>query len=1212
MDWSKVKKEHVDQAIKKFIEDKPEHPEPRSYYLMYEGEKLPSKYIRGMAYSIATGEEFSLSGFSGGTETVNFFKKYGYTVEQVSGDDTEDKYSVNDAVWIAAALLAAEKYTTNPNATREDMFFKQSDIVKKAQSLITSKVDSARVSWWVNADNEKHTQNYLRADSTVDPTARRLSMMDEFSDKTYPIGLSMSDEFDMDGLMMTMEELFFFVKEQYPEVIKKMATIDIDYKGVLDYLGSNQEVPYSNPEAAGLDSAEKDRLLKVKEKGQAAVAEMKKMAARCGHLFGLDKCLPISWLDGSNTKTRKYLWAQMKYKDYAANPTSVSLFVEKNNGVTRYRISLEIKNDGTDKKTMATYHSHLDIPKEDGMVYVSGSNEWGNPSVITDTADVIKAKIDSGDIRKVQLCVYVEPADGKTNEQYDADIMAAVKKIIPYYEHVIGKTAAPSNGRAWLLTWNPASWDWTNYKAWCKDTKLGNKFVEPWTCASKQPAVGDEIFLIKTGSKPRGILAHGYVAKGAYEADHYDPEKAAAGVKSNHIDAEYDWIQDYDSEPILMQDDLKIKLPDQQWSPMGSGIEIKSSVLPELRKMWLELIGKKNEDATYWPSLEEYDPGITKEKWVELLNDPDVTDEDNLRMFKMMLELGGESTCANLAEIYGGSAGSYNNWGRIFGERVHRKTNCPLCVDGDRQRYYTIPFVGRYVVEKSKRRYSWKFRSELEEALKEMDLSHIDLTTDEESVIAYDKNMILYGPPGTGKTYSTAIYAVAICDQLDLDSVKAMDYDEVMIRYRELLAAGRVAFTTFHQSYGYEEFIEGIKPVLDGGSDIGYTIEDGVFKSFCHSAIRINHQEIPKYASVWGVRYDTYKNWKEEPTIKQECFDKGIIQFDFKTTEEELMLRFKNDVRIGDYVVLHLKDSRVDAIGKVTGDAVCDDSKEKFKWSRTVEWIVSNVDIDLREANRGKNFHNFELACMGNITPLSLLKSIPGNENIDVDVRLPYVFVIDEINRGNISKIFGELITLIEDTKREGMDEQAAAVLPYSGESFSVPANVYILGTMNTADRSIALMDTALRRRFQFVEMMPDADVLRDIGADKVDDLDVAAMLEKINERITFLYDREHTIGHAFFTKLAKAPTIETLKAIFEKSVIPLLQEYFYEDYQKIQLVLGDNGKTDPSTKFILDEEVKVKNIFKGNADDVVDLPDKKYTINADAFDNLESYKQII
>ena len=133
------------------------------------------------------------------------------------------------------------------------------------------------------------------------------------------------------------------------------------------------------------------------------------------------------------------------------------------------------------------------------------------------------------------------------------------------------------------------------------------------------------------------------------------------------------------------------------------------------------------------------------------------------------------------------------------------------------------------------------------------------------------------------------------------------------------------------------------------------------------------------------------------------------------------------------------------------------------------------------------------------------------------------------------------------------MDEEVSAVLPYSGERFSIPSNVYILGTMNTADRSIALMDTALRRRFQFEEMMPDADVLRAIGADHVEDLDVAAMLEKINERITFLYDREHTIGHAFFTKLADSPTIETLQSIFEKSVIPLLQEYFYEDYQKIQ-----------------------------------------------------------
>lgn len=338
----------------------------------------------------------------------------------------------------------------------------------------------------------------------------------------------------------------------------------------------------------------------------------------------------------------------------------------------------------------------------------------------------------------------------------------------------------------------------------------------------------------------------------------------------------------------------------------------------------------------------------------------------------------------------------------------------------------------------------------------------------------FDKNLILYGPPGTGKTYNSVIYAVAICDGKSVDELT--DYDAVMARYDELKKAGRIAFTTFHQSYGYEEFIEGIKPIIDENKqDIGYTIEPGVFKEFCENA----------------------------------------------------------------------------------KSAVC----------------TKNDDF------------------------------------IDAE---PHVFIIDEINRGNISKIFGELITLIENTKRSGMPEAASAILPYSGDEFSVPANVYILGTMNTADRSIALMDTALRRRFQFIENMPDSDVLRKIHADKVEDLDVAAMLDKINERITFLYDREHTIGHAFFTGLKDDASIETLQSIFEKSVIPLLQEYFYEDYQKIQLVLGDNAKSDDSLKFVLDKKVIAKNIFKGNVEDVIDLPEKQYLINRKAFENINSYKEIL
>ena len=203
---------------------------------------------------------------------------------------------------------------------------------------------------------------------------------------------------------------------------------------------------------------------------------------------------------------------------------------------------------------------------------------------------------------------------------------------------------------------------------------------------------------------------------------------------------------------------------------------------------------------------------------------------------------------------------------------------------------------------------------------------------------------------------------------------------------------------------------------------------------------------------------------------------------------------------------------------------------------------------------------------------------------------------------------------MIEITKRKGKEEEIEAMLPYSNKHFGVPANVYLIGTMNTADRSIALMDTALRRRFQFEEMMPEPQVLRDIQADRVEHdgivLDVAEMLETINQRIEYLYDREHTIGHAFFTGLKDEPTIDKLASIFTKAVIPLLQEYFYEDYSKIMLVLGDNGKENDGDKFILAKETKVNTIFRGDASDI-DIPEYSYEIQKDAFYNINSYVEI-
>jgi len=210
------------------------------------------------------------------------------------------------------------------------------------------------------------------------------------------------------------------------------------------------------------------------------------------------------------------------------------------------------------------------------------------------------------------------------------------------------------------------------------------------------------------------------------------------------------------------------------------------------------------------------------------------------------------------------------------------------------------------------------------------------------------------------------------------------------------------------------------------------------------------------------------------------------------------------------------------------------------------------------------------------------------------------VFIIDEINRGNISKIFGELITLIEPSKRIGASEQLRALLPYSGQNFGVPDNVYIIGTMNTADRSIAMIDTALRRRFEFIEMQPDSATLKDV---LVDGIDIAEMLDTINKRITVLLDREHTIGHSYLLPLKTDPTIENLAAIFENRIIPLLQEYFYDDYEKIQLVLGDNQKPDDSTRFIVKKTDAVK-LF-GNAD--VDFPEY-YEVNSEAFMRIDAY----
>ena len=500
-----------------------------------------------------------------------------------------------------------------------------------------------------------------------------------------------------------------------------------------------------------------------------------------------------------------------------------------------------------------------------------------------------------------------------------------------------------------------------------------------------------------------------------------------------------------------------------------------------------------------------------------------------------------------------------------------------------------------------------------------------------------NKNTILYGPPGTGKTYNTVLYAVSIIEKKSLSEIKAeaaVNYEAVKQRYDLYKSDDRIAFVTFHQSYGYEEFIEGIKPVVDADDSdeekLEYTIESGVFKKFCEKAgmPKKNNKdsyELNSSPCVWKVSLErTYEN----PT-RRDCLDNNHIRIGWDEYGEELadntdyynggkaiLNSYYNRMKIGDLVLSCYSATQIDAIGIVTSDCYWDKKYSYYRRVRDVKWLVKDIREDILDINGGKTLVLSTVYRL-NISPRDVLALVNKNlKNDDPELEKNddnYVFIIDEINRGNISKIFGELITLIEETKRLGAPEETTVKLPYSPTSnFGIPQNVYLLGTMNTADRSIALMDTALRRRFSFEEMMPDPSVLDGIVVtDNGKSLNVSHMLKAINDRIEFLYDREHTIGHAFFTRLKESPDIETLADIFKKSVIPLLQEYFYEDYSKIQLVLGDDGKRSDDKKiyqFIRDEEVKPSDLFYTNPDMESSV---RYEIQESALHRIESYKMI-
>ena len=411
-------------------------------------------------------------------------------------------------------------------------------------------------------------------------------------------------------------------------------------------------------------------------------------------------------------------------------------------------------------------------------------------------------------------------------------------------------------------------------------------------------------------------------------------------------------------------------------------------------------------------------------------------------------------------------------------------------------------------------------------------------------------NQILYGPPGTGKTWNTVARAVAIVEGKEVEAVekeRMEQPDEVKRRFDLAREAGQVAMVTFHQNYAYEDFIEGIRPVVEDDADgqMAFEMRHGVFRSIADKAAKNLRESSPDDQS-----FDVDELIQSFLEFVEMGLDSDVeFPLDVPDADRPIRLTGVRRRKSG-----YISGFFLNYGGKDKGRAllVLRRDYRKFLSGR----IASFKDIKpINKAAKGL-WHSFARDHYGMMKRLKQYHDQEwGREPAPPVERKNFVLILDEINRGNIARIFGELITLVEESRRIGRGDETKVTLPSSGEEFGVPENLYLIGTMNTADRSIALLDTALRRRFEFVEMMPVSDHSK-MGTD-IEGVNLRLLLTAMNARIRFLRDREHQIGHTYFLEVSD---MEGLTKVFQNRILPLLQEYFYDDWAKIEAVLGNNG----------------------------------------------------